>query len=119
MSSSVPPRPKMPGFPAGINSIPLTGSGGVCVLCLFRERQGDDCNNRRKNMRVFERFSLLALALMICGSMAIVTLGQAVYGSVFGTVTDANGAAVPNATVTITNIGTNVSETAKTNASGN
>ena len=33
--------------------------------------------------------------------------------------TDSSGAAVPNATVTITNIGTNVSETTKTNESGN
>src|SRR5262249_12464412 len=44
---------------------------------------------------------------------------QAVYGSIFGTVTDSSGAAVPNATVTITNTGTNASETTKTNESGN
>jgi outer membrane receptor protein involved in Fe transport len=42
-----------------------------------------------------------------------------VYGSIYGTVTDPSGAAVPNATVTITNIGTNVSVTTKTNESGN
>jgi hypothetical protein len=52
---------------------------------------------------------------MICAVFASVSLGQAVYGSIFGTVTDPSGAAVPNATVTITNIGTNVSVTTKTN----
>ncbi|MGH9844780.1 MAG: carboxypeptidase regulatory-like domain-containing protein, partial [Blastocatellia bacterium] len=39
-------------------------------------------------------------------------------GSIAGSVTDANGAAVPNATVTITNLGTNVSQTLTTNAEG-
>ncbi len=61
---------------------------------------------------------MLALSLMFCCAFAVSTSGQAVYGSLFGTVTDSSGAAAPNATVTITNTGTNVSETTKTNASG-
>jgi len=67
-------------------------------------------------MRTVEKFSLLALCLFCCLAIAA---GQAVYGSVFGSVTDQNGAVVPNATVTITNIGTNVAVTTKTNESGN
>ncbi|MBV8673951.1 MAG: carboxypeptidase regulatory-like domain-containing protein, partial [Acidobacteriaceae bacterium] len=43
---------------------------------------------------------------------------QAVYGSIFGTVTDNTGAVVPNATVTVTDITKNTSLTAQTNASG-
>src|SRR5262245_1537228 len=70
-------------------------------------------------MMTSRKVALFALSLMICCAFAISTLGQAVYGSVFGTVTDASGAAVPNATVTITNTGANVSETTKTNGSGN
>ncbi len=70
-------------------------------------------------MRAIRKFSLFALSLIICGALAAPALGQAVYGSVFGTVTDASGAAVAGATVTITNTGTNVSETAKTNSTGN
>ncbi len=70
-------------------------------------------------MRTSRKISLLALSLMICCAFAAPTLGQAVYGSVFGTVTDTNGSAVPNATVTMTNLGTNVSETTKTNSNGN
>jgi Carboxypeptidase regulatory-like domain/TonB dependent receptor len=43
---------------------------------------------------------------------------QAVYGSVFGTVTDASGAAIPGATVTVTDENKGTSVTAKSNESG-
>ncbi len=61
---------------------------------------------------------MLALSLALCCGFVFSIAAQAVYGSVFGTVTDARGAAVPNATVTITNLGTGVSETARANSSG-
>jgi hypothetical protein len=71
-------------------------------------------------MRTKEKFSLLTLSLLLCLVLLPVNVfGQAVYGSVFGAVTDQSGAAVPGAKVTITNAGTNVSETAETNSSGN
>jgi hypothetical protein len=70
-------------------------------------------------MRSNKTISWLALGLMTCCALAAATFGQAVYGSVFGTVTDQSGAAVPGATVTITNLGTNVSESTKTNSTGN
>src|SRR5438270_12518278 len=44
---------------------------------------------------------------------------QAVYGSILGTVTDPNGAAVPNAKVTVTNIHKGSSDTVTTNSDGN
>jgi outer membrane receptor protein involved in Fe transport len=44
--------------------------------------------------------------------------GQAVYGTIVGTVVDSSGAAVPNATVTITDVNKNVSYTTTTNAVG-
>jgi hypothetical protein len=44
---------------------------------------------------------------------------QAVYGSIVGTVMDASGAAVPNAKITITDIGRDVTTTTLTNDSGN
>src|SRR6202051_1731923 len=46
------------------------------------------------------------------------TSAQAVYGSVFGTVTDSSGAVVPNATVTVTDVAKGTSETAQSNESG-
>ena len=45
--------------------------------------------------------------------------GQAVYGSIVGTVTDPAGAAVPSATVTIRDAGKGVSFTESTNSNGN
>ncbi len=46
------------------------------------------------------------------------SFGQAVYGSIFGSVTDATGAVVPNATVTVTDAAKGTTSTATTNASG-
>jgi outer membrane receptor protein involved in Fe transport len=70
-------------------------------------------------MRAIEKFSLFAMSLILCFALATASFGQAVYGSIFGTVTDTSGGIVPGATLTITNINTNVSETIKSNESGN
>lgn len=45
--------------------------------------------------------------------------GQAVYGSIYGTVTDSSGAAVPNASVVVTDIEKGTSVTVISNESGN
>ena len=58
-------------------------------------------------MRTISKVSLLTLSLMLLAFAPLSSYGQAVYGSVFGTVTDQSGAIVPKATVTITNLGTN------------
>src|SRR5215469_7494925 len=47
------------------------------------------------------------------------SFGQAVYGSIFGTVTDPSGAVIPNAKVTVTDVRKGTSETYTTNESGN
>ncbi len=44
---------------------------------------------------------------------------QAVFGSIVGTVTDSSGAAVPNATVVVTDIAKGTTQTVQSNASGN
>ena len=46
-------------------------------------------------------------------------MAQAVYGSIVGIVTDASGAAVPSARVTITDVGRDVTNTTVANESGN
>ena len=49
----------------------------------------------------------------------VCAFGQAVTGSVLGTVTDASGAVVPNAKVSLTEVNTSVSRSTVTNTSGN
>src|SRR5215472_1168156 len=62
-------------------------------------------------------FAILAIALLILASGAAVW-SQTVQGVITGTVTDPTGAVVPNATVTITNVGTNISQTTTTGSDG-
>src|SRR5437868_5614073 len=57
----------------------------------------------------------LPLALLVTGAV----FGQAVTGSLLGTVTDTSAAVVPNAAVTITETDTNITRTASANANGN
>jgi Carboxypeptidase regulatory-like domain/TonB dependent receptor len=61
----------------------------------------------------------LCLALLIFAMLAPqVVTAQAVYGSVFGTVTDSTGAVVPNATVTVTDTTKGTSVSVQSDASG-
>ena len=57
-----------------------------------------------------------ALLVALCFSTAL--QGQAVYGSINGTITDNTGAVVPNATVTITDVSKGTSVTVQSNGSG-
>jgi hypothetical protein len=65
----------------------------------------------------FRELLTLLLFLQLVGASA--ANAQAVYGSIFGTVTDNSGAVIPNAAITVTNISKNTSVTATTNGSGN
>jgi hypothetical protein len=56
------------------------------------------------------------LAVFFC---ALTLWAQSTTQSVLGLVKDSSGAVIPNATVTLTNTGTNVSQTATTNETGN
>jgi len=64
---------------------------------------------------------LMAMAVLCsaCTLCAPVALGQAVYGSILGTVTDPQGAAVAGAKVTVINQRKGSQDTATTNADGN
>src|SRR6266403_4253382 len=67
----------------------------------------------------------LSIAAMLTICVCLVTLtaqpvwGQAVYGSIIGTVTDPQGAAVANATITVIDQRKGTSDTTTTNESGN
>src|SRR5690348_15414557 len=61
----------------------------------------------------------LAVCALVIGFWTPQASGQAVYGSVFGTVTDPSGAAVPNAKVTVMSVAKGTSVETTTNADGN
>src|SRR5579871_6760075 len=62
----------------------------------------------------------LALAILVCANLLLITSAraQSVYGSIFGTVTDKSGAAVPDATVTVTDEAKGTVVNVTSNASG-
>src|SRR5215207_958682 len=64
------------------------------------------------------RTGLLLMSLLVIAGLSADVRAQAVYGSIAGNVTDANGAVVANATVTITSIERKTSDTVQTNDSG-
>lgn len=71
-------------------------------------------------MLSFGRMLGRVLALcVITASFSPVALGQAVFGNITGTVTDATGAAVPDAEVVITDIDRGMPYQTKTNVDGN
>jgi len=62
---------------------------------------------------------LVVLASVLLAAFPGRTFGQAVFGSIVGTVTDEQGAAVPNAKVTITDVNKGVNYLTTSNESGN
>jgi hypothetical protein len=60
----------------------------------------------------------LSAALLLTLSLTLPAIGQAVYGSIFGTVTDKTGAVVPNATITVTDISKGTATTVQSNETG-
>src|SRR5215468_11069484 len=65
------------------------------------------------------RATVYTLCLGIALLMPMYSYGQAVYGSIIGTVTDPQGAAVPGAKVTVTNVAQGISNDVTTNDTGN
>src|ERR1700682_800703 len=61
----------------------------------------------------------LAILCLVCGFTASSGSGQAVYGSITGTVSDAQGAAVSGAKVTVSDVAKGTSQETTTDESGN
>ena len=70
-------------------------------------------------MKMYLRTALV-LASFACASLFLIApaSAQSVYGSIFGTVTDSSGAAIPDATITVTDEAKGTVVTATSNASG-
>lgn len=60
--------------------------------------------------------SIVVFAMLLVASTA--AFGQLTTADILGTVTDSSGAVIPNASVTLTNLGTNEKRTSQTNGSG-
>jgi len=69
-------------------------------------------------VRIFRSIGLVFALMSLLAFGAVIALGQAIDGNVVGTVTDSTGAAVVGADVTMTNVGTSISASGKTNGSG-
>src|SRR6202042_1732000 len=66
-----------------------------------------------RNLKI-KLYLTAALALLLTPA----AVAQAVYGSIFGTITDNTGAVVPNATITVTDVSKNTSVTAQSSGDG-
>ena len=67
---------------------------------------------------IFERIERTTFLLAIALVLAVSAFGQSNTGTITGQVQDTNGAAVTNASVTVTNLGTNEMRTVQTKADG-
>ena len=70
------------------------------------------------NFRQQLRASLLATSAALLFASSPCASAQAVFGQILGTVTDPTGAAIPNATVTVTDVAKGTSVTLTSNAAG-
>ena len=78
---------------------------------------GPGCPNQRHGLNLRGvLIGLFALALFVC---PLITRAQELTASLSGVVADTTGAVIPNATVTITQIGTNAIRTVQSDGSGN
>jgi len=82
-------------------------------MCNRFEGGGEVC--RKRSTLGMLSYVLLAVLLAIPFSIH----AQSISGTITGTVTDPTGAAIPGATVTVINTGTNVTATAKSDGQGN
>jgi hypothetical protein len=64
------------------------------------------------------KYLALALLLAALGGAGTAAMAQAIYGSIYGQITDPSGAAIPNATVTVTDEAKGTSVQATANGSG-
>ncbi len=72
---------------------------------------------KKRSERVFGLVLLAAVVACACG-WTRTAQAQAIYGSVYGTITDKTGAAIPNATITVTDESKGTSVQVTSNQSG-
>ncbi len=70
-------------------------------------------------LKLTTTFLTVSLAIVLALAFSTPTFGQQVFGSIYGTVTDASGAAVANAKVTITDVNKGTKAEVTTDTNGN
>ena len=70
------------------------------------------------NIRMWTKTSQAVSLIAILLIFSICAFAQSNTGTITGVVQDANGAIVPNATVTVTNVGTNENKTVTSDSDG-
>src|SRR5262245_22073440 len=95
---------------------------GHGVIRLSRDLAGFlKCKIRTRSPRMNLRFALRAMVVAVFSCLLLsfaASVNAQETGDIVGTVTDASGAVLPSATVTLTNLGTGVIQTAQTTATG-
>lgn len=79
-------------------------------------RAKSSCN---KTIFAVNALSILLMAILMISFSAVVSAQTGTSGQITGNVTDQNGAAVPDAAITVTQVATGAKRTATTNADGN
>ncbi|HTE89402.1 MAG TPA: carboxypeptidase-like regulatory domain-containing protein, partial [Terriglobales bacterium] len=67
----------------------------------------------------FKPFVITFSIVVVASCLATPGLGQTIFGTILGTVTDASGAVVPNVVIKVTNQGENISREVRSDAEGN
>ena len=67
----------------------------------------------------FKPFVITFSIVVVASFLAAPGLGQTIFGTILGTVTDASGAVVPNVVIKVTNQGENISREVRSDAEGN
>lgn len=87
-------------------------------MAVGREQVGRE-QERKRQHRLSPKILGVVGAMVLCFGIGGVSHAQLSTADILGTVTDATGAVIPNATVTVTNKGTNATRTVTTDGSGN
>src|SRR5579859_7615912 len=106
----------------GFDVLSRPGSLGYAVFRSFakhfrRTRDRKQCPSGACVMRLMTQVKLLFTVVCLV-ALSPIAFGQAVYGSIYGTVADSTGAVVPNATVTVSDVAKGTSITVQSNTSG-
>src|SRR5579864_4760965 len=102
-----------------MNESRAEGSARVSMKRCCSEYGARRDSRRRKYLLKRSIWVGFVVFCLVCGFRAPSTLAQAVFGSILGTVTDAQGNAVSGAKVTVTSVTKNTVYEATTNESGN